>query len=87
LPLPIILAGGLTPTNVGEAIAQVQPWAVDVSGGVENADGTGKDLDKVKTFINNAKGLVSITQESQEEEKAEQESESTNEEAATADES
>jgi anthranilate synthase/indole-3-glycerol phosphate synthase/phosphoribosylanthranilate isomerase len=59
-PLPIILAGGLNPGNVATAIATVHPWAVDVSGGVENTAGTGKDMDKVKAFINNAKSLGSI---------------------------
>ena len=49
--MPIVLAGGLTPENVSEAIARVRPWAVDVSGGVENPDGTGKDLEKVKAFV------------------------------------
>ena len=56
-PLPIILAGGLTPNNVDVAIAQVRPWAVDVSGGVENEDGTAKDLEKVAAFIDAAKGI------------------------------
>ena len=56
-PLPIILAGGLTPNNVEDAIAQVRPWAVDVSGGVENEDGTAKDLEKVAAFIDAAKGI------------------------------
>ena len=56
-PLPIILAGGLTPNNVGVAIAQVRPWAVDVSGGVETQDGTAKDLEKVAAFIDAAKGI------------------------------
>ena len=50
-PLPIVLAGGLTADNVAEALSVVCPWAVDVSGGVETEDGTGKDLDKVKKFI------------------------------------
>ena len=56
-PLPIILAGGLTSNNVDVAIAQVRPWAVDVSGGVENEDGTAKDLKKVAAFIDAAKGI------------------------------
>jgi len=53
--LPIILAGGLTPLNVAEAIAHVGPWAVDVSGGVETQDGVAKDLQKVRSFIEAAK--------------------------------
>nr|GAT57791.1 anthranilate synthase [Mycena chlorophos] len=55
-PLPIILAGGLTAANVAAAIAQVQPWAVDVSGGVENADGSAKDLAAVRAFIESVRG-------------------------------
>lgn len=54
-PLPIILAGGLTPDNVSDAVAQVQPWAVDVSGGVETEDGLAKDLEKVRRFIASVK--------------------------------
>ena len=56
-PLPIILAGGLSPANVAEAISLVHPWAVDVSGGVENEDGTAKDIKLVQAFVNGAKGI------------------------------
>ena len=54
--MPIILAGGLTPDNVAEAVARVRPWAVDVSGGVENEDGTGKDMEKVGKFVRAVRG-------------------------------
>ncbi|KAG6866221.1 hypothetical protein C0991_007246 [Blastosporella zonata] len=57
-PLPIILAGGLTPSNVSVAIKTVRPWAVDVSSGVETEDRKGKDLDKVRAFIREAKATV-----------------------------
>jgi len=47
---PVILAGGLTPANVGEAISIVQPYAVDVSGGVESEKGI-KDHSKMAEFV------------------------------------
>ncbi len=51
---PVIMAGGLTPNNVQQAIRQVRPYGVDVCSGVESEPGI-KDHKKVKAFLKNAK--------------------------------
>ena len=52
--LPVILAGGLNPEKVAEAVKTVQPYAVDVNSGVSNTDGK-KNLENVKLFVERSK--------------------------------
>ena len=62
-PVPLVVAGGLTPENVAQAIHQCQPFGVDVSGGIEciGADGEAikgrKDHKKIKQFVDNARAV------------------------------
>jgi phosphoribosylanthranilate isomerase len=58
--LPLIVAGGLTPANVREAIAVLDPWGVDVVTGVEAQPGR-KDPEKLAAFMRMARGLVPRT--------------------------
>jgi phosphoribosylanthranilate isomerase len=54
LETPVALAGGLTPDNVGEAVATVEPYAVDTASGVEQEGGV-KDHDALKAFVTGAR--------------------------------
>ena len=52
----VVLAGGLTPDNVADAIAKVHPWCVDVASGVESAPGV-KDMGRVHAFIQGVRSV------------------------------
>jgi phosphoribosylanthranilate isomerase len=55
----LMLAGGLNPDNVGEAVKAIRPWAVDVASGVEGDHPGRKDAAKIKAFIKAVKAAES----------------------------
>jgi phosphoribosylanthranilate isomerase len=66
LDSPLVLAGGLTPENVAEAVTTAGPYGVDVASGVESSDGV-KDADAVRSFVRAVRRIDARLDESDEE--------------------